>query len=347
MTLVTRYAGLPRRVAWLILAALLAMTALAAIFSGGIRVYGDPGKLPITDAGLYTMISDSVAKGEDYHVAAIRLQRLHNYPVQPSVTVRLPTLAWTQAALGSQGSKVAIVMLMAIAAFAWYRRLRSEVPFLLAACAALLIAFSAGPFVVKSLIKFHQSWSSLLAAIALALWRPGRPLVAIGFALAAALVREFAFPLLAMMCGAALLGKRWREAGLWGAAMAVALAAYALHAAQVSALIGPGDAASSGWVGFGGWAMLAGSLHSGSILTALPASLSCALFVLSLFGWASWKAETGLWTFGWLLGMALMVAIFARPDNFYWVVMLVPLLLAGLVFVPKAVTDLWVAARRR
>ena len=40
------------------------------------------------------------------------------------------------------------------------------------------------------------------------------------------------------------------------------------------------------------------------------------------------------------IGYAAMIMLFARPSNFYWAMLVAPTLLAGLAFVPRALTDL-------
>ena len=72
-----------------------------------------------------------------------------------------------------------------------------------------------------------------------------------------------------------------------------------------------------------------------------PQPLVIILTFLAFLGWLSVRSGLGLRVAGWLFGMAVMIMLFARPDNFYWAALPMPLLLAGLAFVPLAAVDLW------
>ena len=68
--------------------------------------------------------------------------------------------------------------------------------------------------------------------------------------------------------------------------------------------------------------------------------------ILTMVGWAGWRSPAG--ALGTLFyggyGTAFMIA--GRPENYYWGVMIVPALLIGLAFAPRALVSLVRAARR-
>ena len=64
------------------------------------------------------------------------------------------------------------------------------------------------------------------------------------------------------------------------------------------------------------------------------------LVALALLGWASWDDALGLRMFALLIAYGTAISLFARLDNFYWALMIAPVALAGLVFVPDALRDL-------
>ena len=63
-----------------------------------------------------------------------------------------------------------------------------------------------------------------------------------------------------------------------------------------------------------------------------------------MFGWASWNDPLGLRMALTLAGYAAVIGLFARGDNFYWVLLVAPVFLAGLAFVPDGLRDLARAA---
>jgi hypothetical protein len=71
------------------------------------------------------------------------------------------------------------------------------------------------------------------------------------------------------------------------------------------------------------------------------------LALLPLLGWIALGGRLGLFAALWFAGFALLMALAARPDNFYWVLMVLPAYGAGLAFVPRALADLVRAILRR
>lgn len=75
-------------------------------------------------------------------------------------------------------------------------------------------------------------------------------------------------------------------------------------------------------------------------------SWAALLLILSLFGWASVRAGWALRVALLLAGYGTMLALFARTDTFYWALLAAPLSLAGLAFLPEALSDLAKAVHR-
>jgi hypothetical protein len=297
------------------------------------------------DASLYRGIAAEVGKGRPYYEALAQAHRAQGYPLKPVMTVRLPTLAWISGALGPEGARLLILTLAIFTLGAWFFVLRVSHSLGATGLALTVMTISIIPMTLGSLPLFHESWAALLIALALALWRRDAPWLSIGIALGAALLREMAMPFLVMMALLAGWSRDWKEVAGWVAALALWGIAYSNHAAAVLALARPGDLVSPGWSGLHGWPLLVEAITKTTPLSFLPVDFAGPLTLLSLLGWMSTESGRGLRVTGWLLGMAVMIMIFARPDNFYWATMLVPLLLAGLAFLPSAGTDLWVAAR--
>ena len=76
-----------------------------------------------------------------------------------------------------------------------------------------------------------------------------------------------------------------------------------------------------------------------------PGAAVLAVAVLPLLGWLGLGGRLGLFATLWFAGFLTMVALFARPENFYWVQLTLPALFAGFAFVPRALADLASAIR--
>lgn len=319
------------------------VTALALILLGLVLPPGQGGRMATdgptgTDAGLYQRIVARVQAGEPYHAAAIAEQRAHDYPVKPFVTVRPPALAWLIAKIGWPGASALLLALTVAACLAFTLALRaaatSAAEWLPAAALSALGAFLLGQ---PSMTMWHDIWTALLLMLALGLWRPHRAWPAVLAGLAAALIRELAIPFLLAMGFMALIDRRPREATLWAGALLVAGVALALHAHAVAALVLPGDPASQGWSGGGGWPLLLAMLRQTSLFGLLPAPaiMTAILTPLALLGWIARGDALGRRVSLMLAGYGAMLMLFARPDNFYWSALIAPILPAGLAFLPR------------
>jgi hypothetical protein len=184
------------------------------------------------------------------------------------------------------------------------------------------------------LVLFHESWAALLIALSLALWQPGRWRVAVIIGIIATFFRETAAAYLLLMLAGAIFDRRWREAFGWGAGLLIFTWVLWLHAGAVAGVTSAADAASPGWSGLGGWPLFLSAVKASSPLTIAPTWIAQLLIPLSLIGWASWANPVGLRVTGLLCGYGLMIMLFARPDNWYWALLLCPLLLAGLGLIP-------------
>ena len=344
----TRFEGWSRGPALALIAALVVILAVAC---------WSPAKAPSpklrtssaqhSDLQLYRDIIGGVASGGNYYEVAAREHRAANYPLKPFYTVRLPTHATVYAALGERAMIVVLWILSAALLAAWWVRLKPILPLPLLGAAMVLMAGGLGGLLQPVTGLFHESWAALLLALMIGLGQPNRAWPAILAGGAALMVRELALPMILAMGGLALVEKRWREAAGWAAVVAVFAAYLALHAHWVSEVVRPGDPASPGWSGLLGPQFALKSIARVTFGVRLPDALAAALLVLSLFGWASVRAGWALRAFLLLLGYGLMLALFARPDTFYWALIAAPLAFVGLVFLPAASADLAKAIGRK
>ena len=342
----TRYEHWRRTPALAVLAGLLILLVLACWSPSAApspKLRASPAQH--SDLQLYRDIIAGVAEGGDYYQVAAREQRAANYPVKPFYTFRLPTHSVIYGIAGERVMIGFIWLLGAALMLVWWRRLQPLLPLPQLGAAMVLLAGGLGGLMQPMTGLFHESWAGLLLALMIAVRRPSRPWRAILAGGAALMVREQALPMILAMGGLALIEKRWREAAGW-LAVVIAFAAYmTFHAGWVAEVVRPGDRASPGWNAMLGLQFALKSIAKVTLGIRLPDAIAAALLVLSLFGWASVRAGWALRATLLLLGYALMLALFARADTFYWALIAAPLSFVGLAFLPNAFADLAKAVR--
>jgi hypothetical protein len=300
----------------------------------------------VGDHALYANVAARVARGEDYYAAAAAEHRANKYPLQPFITVRLPVLAHGFALLAERGMTLIVTCIGIAAILAWQRRLEHD-PALprYARLAALIMAANLSQIVFYDWALLHEVVAGALIALALALYRPERPWAAMAVLAVAVAVRETVLPVAVLLGCFALYDRDRRGIAAWlGFGMAAA-GVLALHYVAVSAAVRADDLASPGWSGFGGWASYVAFVRDVSAFRFLPVWVSALLIPLALLGWASWRGRTGLAVLLVQIIYALVLMLFARPNNFYWAMLVVPTLFAGLIFAPSALAALWRSVR--
>jgi hypothetical protein len=366
----SRFEGISRTWALLILTVTTALMIISALFPMAppvlpvvemvVRVApSKPGAVATTktviddnaDLTLYRTIIERVAAGEGYYPAIAELHRTNSYPLRPFIVFRLPTLAYVSATLGMPVVKSLLWALLLAVAVAWWVRLDGAFASPPRRIIALVLVvfgliFNAHPEVAV----VHEVWASLLLALSWAIHRTEgdmlRWLPSVMLGLMAVLVRETALPFVLLMGAFALWQRRWLEMMSWGGVVAVFALAMAVHADHVAAVTTLNDLVSEGWNSFGGWPFFVFAMWRMTQLMLLPAWLGASMVPLMILGWASWRSQAGL--FGLLLfgGYGLMFMILGRPENFYWALMIAPLFMLGLAFLPEALSALLTAARQ-
>ena len=293
------------------------------------------------DLLLYERIISRVAAGTDYHEAAITEQRNANYPVRPFVTIRLPTLAVMIAYLGFPAAQMLVMSIAGAALLAWRHRLLS------AGCArsramvlVLILASGLTPVATRHYVTLHEIWAGALIALSLGLHSPKSWFPSLLVAAVALAVRELTVPFVLLMLAVAAYARRYSEMAAWALLLLCYGIALAAHADAISALVGSHDPSSPPWVQFGGLGAAFDFAWKTSVFRGLSPFLAFPLITLSLFGWLSWRSETGMISSLLILGYLLAFALTGRSNNFYWGLMIAPLLAVGLGFVVPALSDL-------
>lgn len=349
-----RLDGVSRPVAALLLALLAALMILGAVDRPAPREVNTASPLiareegMIGDHALYLKILRQMEAGKPYYPTVAEQHRIYGYPLRPFVAVRLPTLATTLSAIGLPAG-IAVTSLLALAAlFLWRRRLTGE-PGLpaYARFAVPLMAINLGQAMSGQWVLMHEVVAGVLIAIALALYRPERPWAALAVIAAALTLRETVLPVAMLLGLFALIDRDWKLAGAWiavGIAFAIGLA---FHAAAVAGVARADDIGGAGWLGMNGWTNYIGFIHKTSVLRfGAPPWIAAVLVPLALLGWLAWRSRLGTLGLTVQLVYAAAFMLFARPDNDYWGMLVIPTLFIGLVLAPAALAALVRALKR-
>jgi hypothetical protein len=296
------------------------------------------------DLLLYQNIIRDMRNGETYYAAAARELRGGDYPLRPFVAFRPPLLAEFLAHAPEDLALVALRIVVVALAIAWTVRLRPAVGVAPAVITACLILASLGGQVAlfgeTRYLALHEMWAGLLVALSLALRTPERWIGAAVVGALAALIRELAVPYIALMAAAALYEGRRREGAGWCAVIGLFAVVTGYHAIAASAVASATDRVSPGWAYLGGWRFFLTTAWLTGVLRNGPYFLTAIVTPLALLGWAGWRDAVALRAFGLLAGYAILMMVFARPDNFYWALIVAPLAPIGLVFAPRSLQDL-------
>jgi hypothetical protein len=317
-----------RLILLILVAALAVWSALALGEAPRARPVVTAGAIS-SDVGLFRAIVARVHAGDGYYTAATELQGANNYPLRPFYVVRLPTLTWVLAAIGERGGLVVLWGLLAIIAASWYSVLPAP-----ERIAAVGLAVFAGATIISPVaVYFTEIWAGLFLSLALSLH--GRPALCLVAATAALAFRELAlpFPLLLFLCQ---VGQRRRGPAVWTLAVIMVFAAtLTVHGLFVTSLVHDGAPGSQGWGSLRGPEGFVDDLRTLSFLRVLPVPIAAALAFVPLLGWHEWGRRDHFLAFGWFAGFGTVIATLARPDNFYWVAIMLPGYFIGFVFLPS------------
>lgn len=314
------------------------------------------------DLKLYDIAIARIRGGENYYHFIAEEHRRAHYPLRPGVAVRLPTLAYIDAALGVSGdgnaplaSAAAIALMLGVLA-AWWGRLGFELRDMerrqagrLRRMAMALLFLGASLGLNRYYFVLHELWAGMLVALAIGLHRPekrGGRWVAAWLAAALALaIREHVAPFVLLLAVYAGWRRAWPEMASWLALLALFGLGLAAHLHLIAAVTLPGDPVGPSWLalrGLGGWLS---NVVLSSNLRFLPHWAAGPLVMLMMLGFAGWKSPLGAFATLLYLGYGLLFMIAGRDDNFYWGAVIAPGMFAGLAFAPMALGSLVRKAR--
>lgn len=336
-----RFAEWPR---WAAGAVLIAALALAVLGFGHPYAPAPTHRaMANTDVGFYNRVIDRMHHGQPYEQAAIVEQRASGYPVRPFIAIRPPLLAYILAALpGEKFADILLAVLATVVVGAWAFRLKDVLPspVWLAGVPLLIFTGVEASMTLQGMSRLHETWAGLLIALSLAVRTDRRFALAVPLGLLAALIRELAMPYLLVMAVAALVEKRRGEALAFAAALAVAIAALVWHGLAATPLLTATDPRSPGWLAVSGWPFVVATARWNFIALRAGPWVAAILLPLALLGAAGLKNGLGLRLLALLAGYAAGFFFIGRPDNYYWGLIIAPILAVALCFSARAVGDL-------
>ncbi len=301
-----------------------------------------------TDVHLYHDIAKATAKGEPYHQAAAEMQRAHHYPLKPFFTMRLPTLNWLVVRIGWHGvQKIAFCALFA-SIFTWVIALEATLLAIERIAIAIALAAGSGAIMDADILALHEYLAGIFLSLALAgvFAAPRRWWLVLLPAAAALAIRELALPFVLLAAVFAVYDRRWREVAGWAALLAAFVIAMILHEQAVISQVRPGDIVSQGWHTAQGFSAFLKAVIFTSVLQPLPLGLALLAAMLPMVGWLALPGRSGLFAVLLFAGYAVMIAMFSRPDTFYWGAIVMPAYFIGFPLLPRALWQLSQAIRQ-
>jgi len=191
-----------------------------------------------------------------------------------------------------------------------------------------------------------EVWAGIFIAVSLAAYGVKLRFLGATMGLAALFFRELALPYCVLGLVMALCERRPKETLLWIVGLAGWTMYYGLHWWKVSHLItAAAEGHRQGWFRFGGLTFIIANAQMNSCLVLLPVWVTVVYFVLAIIGFAGWNTA---WGRRITLATCTYIAAFSivgQEFNRYWGLMIAPLFCFGAVHAPRALADLWRAAK--
>ena len=298
------------------------------------------------DVDLYQAVIDSVHAGEGYYAALGDELRTRGYPTASVFNWRTPLPLWFVAKMPHPLVGKAILCALALAvllgAFELVGR-ECGTPRALLCGMALVGALM--PVAINNLYVMPTLWAGVLMALSLVAFGLGYRRVGFAAGMFAWFVRDLAGLYCVVQLMIAVRQRRWRDAAIWTASVAIYAGYFAIHTIYVSAMTSAGDVAHpEGWLQFGGLPFLISIAQMNMFLLTLPQWVAAIYLPLCVLGLASWNTPAGRRIAMVVLAYLAAFLCVGQMFNQYWGSLLAPTLCFGIALAPAALHALWQAS---
>jgi len=275
---------------------------------------------------------DRVRAGEPYYATNAEELRSRGYPTSSPFNWRLPTLTYFQAALPSLRWSIAILTTIGLTTMLlWARLLRGlAIGWKIAAFSILLLTLPVWSWVSSGAAVLHDLWAGQLIALSLACSAAGLVAWSLAAGLAAVLIRELALPYVLVMAAIAMLAGQRRAAASWLGVCGLSVALLCWHVTQTLPLTAP-DPLHRGWIRFGGWDFVLRTARVNVVLLLMPAWRVAVIVPVAWAGLFFWRAPAAPAVAATVTAYFAMFMCIGRDDNWYWGLLIGPLLPLGLL----------------
>ena len=312
------------------------------------------------DLALYCEVITEVRAGRGYYDTAHEKIHSYGFPVSSPLNWRLPTYAWLFAALPCLGwIQLTLIVLSVIALWMAFLA-ESRASSIGQAALVTFLLFGIAKWSIDGYAFLAQEpWAATFILISVSAYRladhpksairnPQSAIawrcIAIAAAFAALAFRELALPYCGIACLLALYRRRWLEATAWTMGIAAFFAFFGWHVLQVNAqLAGTEAAASAGlsqWLRFGGLDFVLLTTRMNALLFAAPSWLLWLYLLAALLGLAHQRDDSSRLACLSALAYLLVFAFLGRSENFYWGLLVAPLLPWGVIHAHAAINAL-------
>jgi hypothetical protein len=301
------------------------------------------------DVFLYMTEVRRIHAGENYYQVAAEVLPAQGYPTASVFNWRTPLPMWLIGKLPNPLAGrlllIAAGIAMLLMSFEAAAREQANI-YRLAMPMTVLLICPVLPCFQGNVFVLSEVWAGIFIAVSLAAYGVNRRFLGATMGLAALFFRELALPYCVIGLALALWERRPKESFVWIVGIAGWAVFYGLHCWKVSHLItATAEAHKDGWFRFGGMTFVIAVAQMNACLVLLPVWITVVFFVLAIIGFAGWRSE---WGRRITLAACTYIAAFSivgNDFNRYWGLLIAPLFCYGAVNAPRALADLWRAAK--
>jgi hypothetical protein len=242
-------------------------------------------KAGVLDGEIFEAVVDRVRNGQDYYTAQRDVFSSTKYPVNSVFNYRLPTYAWTCAALPNTASVNLVLGLLGAAILLFvYRSFRSRSSFLWSTVCTALLAGGVSWVCLGQLGLYTEAWAGLFILVSVLGYRAGYDWIGLSFGLLAVYFRELAVPYVLICLGLAGWNRQGKQVVVWLVGLSLYVLFLGYHAMRVWPLLPTGQFAAKEWVDLGGPDFFLSTAQMNIFLLPMPKIVVSGYFLLCATG---------------------------------------------------------------